>query len=166
MNLKNVIIFEDDFIFTLSKEDIDKKINMFLNHFKNDWDVVHLTSLNIDSSKINDINFVKKVNFVTGGIGYIVNNTFFDKLEQNIISSIKKMEKEMEEWSKNNKGKKKHVADFAFDQYWNTLQKKSKWYIFDPVIGNHSDNGKSSIMGGIESFFNFKQPTKMHTLYI
>jgi glycosyl transferase family 25 len=160
MNLKNVIIFEDDFIFTLSKEDIDKKINMFLNHFKNDWDVIQLTTYykkldNLNNKEIDK--HVKKVIYATTSSAYIIQDHFYDKLIENLSSSINKMENEMKEWSKNNKGIKKRITKFSLDAQWNTLQKKSKWYIFSPYLGKQGgDAEKSSIVGGIEDFTNFK----------
>ena len=160
MNLKNVIIFEDDFIFTLSKEDIDKKINMFLTHFKNDWDVIQLTTHykkldNLNNKEIDK--HVKKVIYATTSSAYIIQYHFYDKLIENLSSSINKMVNEMKEWSKNNKGRKKRTTKFSLDAQWIPLQKKSKWYIFSPYLGKQGgDAGNSSILGGIEDFTNFK----------
>jgi hypothetical protein len=66
------------------------------------------------------------------------------------------MENEMIEFNnKNGVLKKKHQTKFALDQHWGKLQKNSDWYIFDPYIGKQGGGaGKSSIMGGIESFIN------------
>tara|TARA_Y100000389_G_C17356716_1_gene461505 strand:+ start:191 stop:970 length:780 start_codon:yes stop_codon:yes gene_type:complete len=152
MGLKNVIIFEDDFTFSLSIEKINENINKFIKKMGNNWDVLHLCSIFINADKVKDLDIVKKVNHVTGGIGYIVNNHFYDKLQNNIQLSINKMEEEMNELSKNNQGKKIFETQHAFDQHWQGLQKKSQWYILDPLIGVHMDNGKSSIMGNLEAF--------------
>ena len=66
------------------------------------------------------------------------------------------MEKEMDEWSKTNIGKKKHSTSWALDQCWFDLQQKSRWYIFNPDLGTQGgDAAKSSINGGIESFIGF-----------
>ena len=152
MGLRNVIIFEDDFTFALSIKKINRNINKFIEKMGNNWDVLHLSSLVIDAEEVDELEVAKKVNHVTGGIGYIVNNHFYDKLQNNIQLSINKMEEEMNELSKNNQGKKIFETQHAFDQHWQGLQKKSQWYILDPLIGVHMDNGKSSIMGNLEAF--------------
>jgi GR25 family glycosyltransferase involved in LPS biosynthesis len=152
MGLRNVIIFEDDFTFALSIEKINENINKFIEKMGNNWDVLHLCSIFINADKVEDLDIAKKVTHVTGGVGYIVNNHFYDKLQNNIQSSIDKMEEEMNELSKNNPEEKIFETEHAFDQHWQGLQKKSKWYIFDPLIGEHKDNGQSSIMGNLEAF--------------
>lgn len=158
----HVIIFEDDFIFTENKTNVDNKINNFLKIFKGNWDVIQLTAhyKKLDNINIKDI---KKVNSASTSSAYIIQNHFYDKLIDNITQSKNKMEKEMIKFhSKNNNKKKKFTTNYALDQHWNNLQKKSKWYIFDPTLGKQS--GSSSIMSyNLEGFVS---KYKFHTLHI
>ena len=157
MGLRNVVIFEDDFKFGLPIEKINENINKFLEKMGNNWDVLHLCSVFVNADKVEDLDIAKKVNHATGGIGYIVNNHFYDKLQNNIQLSINKMEEEMKQLLKKNPDKKIFETQYAFDQNWQGLQKVSKWYILDPLIGEHKDNGQSSIMGDLEAFINLKK---------
>ena len=37
-----MIIFEDDFVFTKKSEEINNKINIFFQKFKDNWDIIFL----------------------------------------------------------------------------------------------------------------------------
>lgn len=156
LGLKSVVILEDDFVFTLDKNTIENKINYFLNKYTN-FDIIQLTTVHNKLKDIQD-SHIKKVNSATTSSGYIILNHFFDTLIKDLKEALQKMKKEMEEFDKKNGKKiKKTYTDYALDQHWNPLQKKSKWYIFDPYLGRQGgDAAKSSIMENIESFFNFK----------
>lgn len=147
LKLNNVVIFEDDFIFTLDKETIDNKINHFLEKYKN-FNVIMLTTINKHFEDIND-EHVKKVIHATSPSGYIVHKNFYNILIRNLKDSVNKMEKEMENYDYK---KKKFETKHAFDQHWFSLQKKSNWYSFFPYLGKDSHFGGSSIMGNIEAF--------------
>jgi GR25 family glycosyltransferase involved in LPS biosynthesis len=179
-NYKNVVIFEDDFIFTKNKEDINSKLNKFLKEHGNNWDVVQLTSHYVtfrDGTKIpnkndvkndnnndndnsnnqnyvkNDVSLIKKA---TTSSSYMINNNFFDKLINNLNSSIEKMEQEMVEFNKkiNNIKKKKKTTNYALDQHWHPLQQNYNWYLFYPFLGKQGgEAAKSSIMSNsLEGF--------------
>ena len=73
----------------------------------------------------------------------------------------------MDGWIINNPNKKKKETSYALDQYWNPLQKKSKWYIFDPYLGKQGgDAGSSSIMGEFESFKNRSSRITLVKMYM
>lgn len=153
MDLNNVVIFEDDFVFTLPKKEINNKINHFLNKYK-DFDVIMLTTINKTFEDIDD-KHIKKVNSATSPTAYIVCKHFYNSLINDLETALNKMEEEMVEFDKKNgKKKKKYETGYAFDQHWFPLQKKSKWYCFFPYLGKDSHYGGSSIMGSIESFLN------------
>jgi hypothetical protein len=155
MNLNNIIVLEDDFVFTLPKKEIDEKINHFLKKYSN-FDIIQLTA---GHKKLEDINdkHIKKVKNATTSSGYIINKKFYNALLLDLNEAKEKMEKEMIEFNKKNNDvlKKKKQTSHALDQHWGKLQKKSNWYIFDPYIGKQGGTaGKSSIMGGYEAFYN------------
>ena len=153
MNLNNVVIFEDDFVFTLPKKEINNKINHFIEKYK-DWDIIQFTTAYKNLKDINDKN-IKKVNSATTSSGYIIQKHFYNKLINDLETALNKMEKEMVEFKKKNPNKKKKETGYALDQHWDNLQKTSKWYIFDPYLGKQGGAAKSSsIMGSIESFLN------------
>lgn len=155
-NYKNVVIFEDDFVFTKEKEIIDRTINHFLKDFKSNWDVIMLTTVHKSLEPIENYKYVKNVNSATTSSSYIIQKHFYDKLIEKLKFCLEKMETEMKEWSKNNPGKKKKTTSWALDQCWGSLQKQSKWYIFNPYLGKQGgDAGQSSIMGSIENFVGF-----------
>ena len=154
LGLNNVVIFEDDFVFTKDKKHVDSMLTYFLKKFK-EWDVIMLTSVHKSLEDIDDI-YIKKVNSASTSSAYIIQKHFYDKLLYNLKSALSKMENEMVEFKKNNPNKKKHETSHALDQHWNSLQKESKWYIFYPYLGEQGGSaGGSSIMGAIESFFNY-----------
>ena len=155
-NYNHVIILEDDFIFTKPKKEVDIIINKFLSDYKENWDVIMLTTVHKKLEKIDNIDYIKNVNSASTSSGYIIQKHFYDKLIEKLKFCLKKMEEEMKEWSKTNIGKKKNETSWALDQCWSDLQKKSRWYIFDPYLGKQGgDAGSSSIMGNLESFINF-----------
>tara|TARA_B110000211_G_C14087363_1_gene557283 strand:- start:2583 stop:3878 length:1296 start_codon:yes stop_codon:yes gene_type:complete len=138
---KNIIVFEDDFIFTKNKN----YINNCINSIDFEWDVVQLSSSYKKTQKYNN-NFEKAI-WIMSSSGYIINNNFYDKLLENFRESLEKMEKEMKTYDYS-KGKKKETNN-ALDQHWGSLQKNSKWYIFEPPIGKQSSSS-SSIMNNVE----------------
>ena len=70
MNLNNAIVFEDDFVFTLPKNEVDKKINHFFKTYPT-YDIVQLTTV-YNSLKDIDDNQVKKVNTASTSSAYIL----------------------------------------------------------------------------------------------
>lgn len=138
---KNIIVFEDDFIFTKNKN----YINNCINSIDFDWDVIQLSSSYKKTRKYNK-KFEKAI-WIMSSSGYIINNNFYDKLLKNFKESLEKMEKEMETYDYSN-GKKKETNN-ALDQHWGSLQKNSKWYIFEPPVGKQSDSS-SSIMNDVD----------------
>lgn len=155
MKLNNVVVFEDDFIFTLPKNEVDKKINHFIKKYS-DYDIIQLTTV---FKKLDDIDdeHIKKVRSATTSSAYIINSKFYNRLLDDLNSAKIKMEKEMVEFNKKNNNilKKKKTTNNALDQHWRNLQNNSKWYIFDPYLGKQGGEAKkSSIMGSIESFYN------------
>lgn len=116
---------EDDFIFTKPKKEVDIIINKFLSDYKENWDVIMLTTVHKNLEKIDNRDYIKNVNSATTSSGYIIQKHFYDKLIEKFKFCLKKMEEEMNKWSKTNIGKKKNSTSWAFDQCWSDLQKKA-----------------------------------------
>ena len=123
---KNVLVFEDDFIFTLDKNEAQNKIEKFLEENKNNWDVVQLTSVYKTFRNNDEKNDVRLVNKASTSSSYMINESFYDKLLESLNSSVENMEKEMIVFNKenNNVKKKKKTTKYALDQHWYPLQKE------------------------------------------
>ena len=146
---KNILVCEDDFVFTNDKNNVQEKINTFLKKNKGNWDVVQLTSHYKTFRDNDENNNVRLIIKASTSSSYMINEAFYDKLLNSLNSSVENMEKEMIEYNKQNNDvkKKKTTTRFALDQHWYPLQKKSNWYLFDPYLGKQGgEAGKSSIM--------------------
>ena len=99
---KNVIIFEDDFIFTQNIETVNKRINEFLKKFKGKWDIIQLTTVFKNIKDIENVDNIKKVHRASTSSAYIINNHFYDKLIDTFSLSVKNMETEMIAFNKKN----------------------------------------------------------------
>ena len=154
--LKNILVFEDEFVFTKDKNTVKKDLNTFLTKNKGKWDVVQLTSHYKTFRENDENNNVRLINKASTSSSYMINEAFYDKLLNSLNSSVENMEKEMIEYNKQNNDvkKKKTTTRFALDQHWYPLQKKSNWYLFDPYLGKQGGGaGKSSIMSrNLEGF--------------
>ena len=129
-NFKNILVFEDDFVFTKNKNEVQERLNRFLKENKNKWDVVQLTSHYKTFRNNDEENHVRLVNKASTSSSYMINEAFYDKLLQSLNSSVENMEKEMIEYNKSNNNikKKKTTTGYALDQHWYPLQKGSNWF--------------------------------------
>ena len=151
---KNILIFEDDFKFIVSKEEFEKNIIMLYetklncanngnngNNVNNssinsiNFDICML-SYNLIKSKSNiEIPFLIKVLEVQTASGYIVNETIYDRLIDLYEYALPLLESTQQHWN------------YANDQIWKHLQPNSNWYCFTQRLGiqrpSYSDNGKS-----------------------
>ena len=114
----NVFICEDDIEF-LNPELFLNQIQLFLDS-KIDWDVIIISGNNmLPYIPINNT-CIKVFNCQTT-TGYIVKNSYYDKLIQNYKDGIKKLMKE----PTNN--------DYKIDKYWFKLQRDNNWYLIIPL---------------------------------
>ena len=131
---KNVLIFEDDFIFLVDKETFEKELDTFFKEIK-DFDVCMLSYSLIRHEKIPDINSVNKVIEAQTASGYIVNESFYDPLIKLYEEMIPILERTNIHWI------------YANDQCWKRLQPTSAWYAFKKRLGkqrpSYSDNTES-----------------------
>jgi hypothetical protein len=123
---ENVLIMEDDAMFSQSREQIDSVLNQFCSlHIK--WDVLQLLA---NVQEFRETTFPGIVRFVETQTTacYAVNKTFLSILKSNVAEGISKLEK-----CENSQ------SDFCIDQYWKPLQKAHTWLGFTPVIGYQRD---------------------------
>ena len=140
----NVLILEDDFIFTADKDDINSDLEKIMD---DNWDILLLSHCNlsvhtnIDTSCPN----IKKVKYATCTPAYIIKKPYLETLLDCFENSVKKMKVQLE------KHLEKHLVKLnggvsAIDQEWNKLQREDLFYAFQPAVGTQrsiSDNNMS-----------------------
>ena len=115
---ESVMIFEDDFMFTVSKEDWESLINKL----PSSYDVV-MMSYNIILAYPYDDTFDSVFEAQTAS-GYIVHSRFYDRLIDRLEEGLKLfIESPDLHWI------------YINDQYWKALQPCSEWYAFKTRIG-------------------------------
>jgi len=130
---KNVLIFEDDFTFLVSKTELENYLELLFSNIKN-FDVCFL-SYNCD--RFEDIlghSFVKRVLNSQTASGYIVNENCFSKLIDLYEQTIPLLEQTGRHWI------------YATDITWKVFQKHNLWICFDKRLGkqkaSYSDNAR------------------------
>jgi GR25 family glycosyltransferase involved in LPS biosynthesis len=129
-NYKNILIFEDDFTFIVSKEEFENNLINFFN-LNIDYDVLFL-SYNIEKYEELNNNLINKVIESRSASGYLVNSKYFDILINLLEGSMIKLKETKMHWI------------YANDMIWHQLQKKDNWFYFINRIGKqregYSDN--------------------------
>jgi len=143
---KNVLILEDDFTFLVSKEELNRRLNLFFNMVP-DYDVFML-SYNLrehaDMPALDhpEVDFtMKRVLYAQTASGYVVNSSYYDKLIELYEWAFPLLEQTHTHWV------------YMNDVVWKCLQEKDKWYCIDPRIGkqrpSYSDLGGSDVDYGV-----------------
>jgi len=132
-NYTNVLILEDDFQFTISKEEFENQLQTFYEN-NIDFDVC-MISYNIQQAEQTpQYPFLKKVIEAQTASGYIVHRQFYDKIIELYEWAIPLLRDTKEHWN------------YANDQCWKRLQPTAKWYCFTERCGRqragYSDNSE------------------------
>lgn len=127
---KNILIFEDDFEFLVSKEAFDKLMRRVFDD-KVEFDVIML-AYNLQVYEESDYDYLYKVNKAHTASGYLVNESMYDELIELYEWAIPKLDETLEHWI------------YANDQIWVSLMCRKNWYCFKERVGrqraSHSDN--------------------------
>jgi len=129
MNKWNVtLIFEDDMQLNVSPSEFNKMVSDALDYLKDNkisWDVILLATVRSKKENIKSIdnNILMKVKNSTTSSGYIVNNSYYNKLMEVFNKSNSMMSKD--KWSVS-----KYSEPWALDQKWLPLQAKDNWFAF------------------------------------
>ena len=133
---KNVLIMEDDFMFLVSKEEVEENLSKLFES-EIPFDVCMLSYNLFQSVPCEKFPFLLKALDVQTASGYIVNHLFYDKLIENLEVAYNLLNQTHTHWL------------YANDQYWKSLQPVNNWYCFATRIGKQrpgiSDNGGSYI---------------------
>ena len=122
---KNVLILEDDFVFTESPLVVETELTK-LFHYNPGFDVCFL-AYNLHHGEVVTNNmFLVKTTKCSTASAYIVNGHYYDKIIELYEYSIPELEKTMKHWI------------YANDQIWHRLQEKDRWYCFAIRLGRQS----------------------------
>jgi glycosyl transferase family 25 len=136
-NYINVLILEDDFEFTITKEELENQLTTLFEQGP-EFDVC-MISFNIQQSNPTEYPFLQKVIEAQTASGYIVNSCFYDQLINLYEWAIPLLEQTREHWN------------YANDQCWKRLQPTSNWYAFTTRCGKQRP-GYSDNSGQFESY--------------
>ena len=133
LQLKNVLILEDDFVFLVDRETLDREIKQFFeSDLGKDFDVLMIAYIIQGEREVPGHPNVKKVLNGQTASGYIVHETFYDKIIELYEWAIPLLEQTREHWN------------YANDHCWKILQPRSNWYAFTERCGKqrpgYSDN--------------------------
>jgi len=136
---KNVLILEDDFIFTTDRATFDKTVAQLFEESV-DFDVCFI-SYNLLREQSSDIPFLKRALESNTASGYIVNAKYYDTMINLYEWAMPLLESTREHWH------------YANDQCWTHLQDRDKWYCIQPRLGiqsaGFSDNSSRFIDRGV-----------------
>jgi len=127
---KQVLILEDDFYFTVSKEEFENQLTNFFDlHISYN---ICMISYNLNSSSPTEYPYLLKVLDGQTASGYIIHESFYDSMINLYEYAIPQLKKTRQHWI------------YANDQVWKKLQPTSNWYHLKRRIGKqssgHSDN--------------------------
>jgi glycosyl transferase family 25 len=129
----NILVLEDDFEFSLSKNEINDIFNNFFQKFNSRFDVLQLTywyTCIVKKTKIENFFKVTKCDTTSG---YLVNKRFFYKLKKNFEDGLKNLILTREQTIN-------HYNQYNIDEYMNILQNNSIWLVHIPFIGHQIES--------------------------
>ena len=128
----NILILEDDFQFTISKEEFENQLQTFFgNNIPYD---ICMISYNIRQCQPTEYPFLTKVIEAQTASGYIIHHSFYDKMIDLYEWAIPLLRDTQYHW------------DYANDQCWKRLQPEANWYCLTQRCGRqragYSDNSE------------------------
>jgi GR25 family glycosyltransferase involved in LPS biosynthesis len=134
-NYENVLIFEDDFRFVVSAEEMAADLDRFFGSpIAQDFDVCMLAYNLRESAECPEHPFLTRVLFAQAPSAYVVHSRYYDTLIQLLEWAIPLLDQTGQHWI------------YANDVVWKDLQRKDKWFCFTKRMGKqldgYSDNTK------------------------
>ena len=120
-----ILILEDDFYFTISPEEFQQNLQHFFNKTPN-FDVCMIAYHIQRSDWTDDPNIIKVLEAQTAA-GYIVNQTFYDKIIDLYEEAVPLLRDTQQHWH------------YANDQVWKRLQSDAQWFALQPRCGKQRD---------------------------
>lgn len=126
-NIQTCVIFEDDFIFSISQPTINTLVDSFFNEIEN-YDVLMLSSNTLNETTT-PYSFITKIIDAQTLSGYSVSKKFAPILLNNFKTSVYHLEKA-----------RYKVHNYCIDIYMKNLQPISRWYCLSPKIGKQIES--------------------------
>ena len=162
---KNILIFEDDFIFTKDYLYVSNNLSEIFNK-DFEWDVFLLTGTNIGNAFkkniYNNKNFKKTIRSATAS-AYIVKEKYYNKLknlfkeceerlkiETKIHLEKMKNKKDLRtQWTSTSRSPARMLqyTESAIDHEWIKLQEIDNFFIFDPPLGKQNELFNGNFQG-------------------
>jgi len=137
---KNILILEDDFMFVLSKEVVEERLQQCFDRFNNNpgtippFDVCFLAHALHSGEVVQDCPILTRAYKSQSASGYIVNQHYYDTLIKLYEFAMPKLEETQMHWV------------YANDIVWFDLQSKDRWFCFTERLGlqrpSFSDNSQ------------------------
>lgn len=136
MKCKNVLILEDDCLFTANKLKINEYIATFFNAFLDNWDVFFLGT-GIYASINTKLEDYVKIIHSTCAHAYLVNSHYFETLKNCFSNCVDLMKNDLFFH---------YSLTKAIDNRWQPLQQSDRWYSGKNIVAHQrksfSDIGK------------------------
>lgn len=125
-NYKNILILEDDFTFTVSKDFFEEQLTYFFNS-NIDYDVCMISYYLNSGEPSTEYPFLTKIFEAQTASGYIVNSKYYDNLIELYEHALPLLIETNKHWL------------YCNDQVWKNLQKKDNWFCFTKRFGVQRD---------------------------
>ena len=131
-DLENVLILEDDFVFTKPQGEVQAYLSNFFNFVENRWDVFLLGS-NVIEYEQTEHPFIKRVLCAQTTHAYLVNRHYFAILKKCFEFALSMMKDEIFFFQTT---ENLH----AIDHVWKILQPYGRWFIGQETIGKQGES--------------------------
>jgi len=121
-NYKNILILEDDFTFTVSKDTFEEQIDLLFNSTIT-FDICMISYNLIKFKKNNENTFLHNVLEAQTTSGYIINESMYDIMI------------DLYNWALPLLDTTRHHWIYSLDQIWKLLQPITNWYCFSVRLG-------------------------------
>jgi hypothetical protein len=151
MKCKTYLVFEDDFMFLISKDNLKKEFGTIFNE---KWDVFMLSGFYQKDTSFQKDTYCRTT-YASAPSGYIVREHYYEILKKCFIESLNIMQIELAEhkekikslqnlrgrWdaTRRNPGTMLQYNVTAIDRYWKKYQEKDIFLIFDPPVGKQNE---------------------------
>ena len=127
-NYKNVLIFEDDFTFTINRPTLDERLQRFFNQNIPYKVLMFAYSLYDTHPAIQYDDDISTISYAANAAGYLVDQSCYDELIHFLSYGAMMLEKTREHWN------------YINDQVWKHSQSKGGWFIFNQRVGVQRDS--------------------------
>lgn len=123
----NVLMLEDDFIFDVTREELDYFLEYLFVDFNEPWDVIMFVYNMIKAEPYKDDKVFARAVTATTGAGYLVNGKYLPTLLKNFEDAWPKLCNTNHHWL------------YVCDRSWSVLQQKDRWLYFKRPLGKCCD---------------------------